>query len=396
MMIDSVEKLMIQARTNLVLSQPFFGSLALRLQIKARDDIQTLSVDGKTLSYNPAYVQSLSFAQLVGAIAHEVMHCACGHHARIGGRDMQIFNEAADYAINPLITAAGMELPGGCLVDPSFAGQAAEEIYSTLRRRRPPSKPQNDDGKEERPGGGFDGNVGNCGCFTEGRDNAGKKLSEAEMTKQQQEWHIATGQAMAVAKRAGSMPGHLVEMFEDLRAGRVNWREALKRFVTSTAKQDYSWLPPNRRHIAAGLYLPSLHNNSVGEMVFAIDTSASMDTEALQSALDELNSILGDVEPERVHVLHADTMVHEHQIFEAADFPITLEAKGRGGTSFVATFEHVAAQDINPACMIYFSDMQNYDFPEDPGYPVLWASTDMSDYWNDRVPFGEIIKITAD
>jgi len=57
-----------------------------------------------------------------------------------------------------------------------------------------------------------------------------------------------------------------------------------KRFITTQAKQDYSWTPPNRRYIGSGLYLPSLRSEKIGPVVFAIDTSLSMDVEALKQS----------------------------------------------------------------------------------------------------------------
>jgi hypothetical protein len=154
------ERLMVKARTALLLSQPFFGTLALRLKMVEDASIDTASVDGKSLRYNPAFVKTLAHAQRVGLIAHEVMHCAAGHPMRKGAREHQRFNEAADYAINPLIVGAGLELPEGALINPAFDGMAAEEIYAKL------PKPPNGGGGEE-PGGS---NIGGCGQFTRPAD----------------------------------------------------------------------------------------------------------------------------------------------------------------------------------------------------------------------------------
>src|SRR5437868_6691058 len=98
-----IERLMLKARTALVLSQPFFGTLALRLAMTRDPATETASVDGRRLRYNPDWIKSLSHAQRVGLIAHEVMHCAAGHPMRLGARDHDTFNRAADFAINPLI-----------------------------------------------------------------------------------------------------------------------------------------------------------------------------------------------------------------------------------------------------------------------------------------------------
>ncbi len=385
----NVDKLMIQARTSLVLTQPFFGALSLRLKMLAAD-IPTLSVDGKTLRYNPEFVAKLTFQQLVGCIAHEVMHCALAHHARRGSRDPRTFNEACDYAINPMIVAAGMTLPDGVLSSPEFDGKPAEEIYGVLWGRKRQQQPQPDpDADGDKPGQQFEGDVGNCGSFCDSVDDQGKKHSPAERQHEEREWKTAGAEAIAVAKRAGNVPGSLVEMFDKLRAPRVDWRDALRRFVGASAKQDYRWTPPNRRYIAAGLYLPSVRSDSVGEIVFAIDTSGSMNAEALQSAVDELNSILVDVEPERVHVIHCDVMIHQIDVVEPGDYPIKVEAKGRGGTRFAPVFEWIAEQDFTPACVVYFTDLECNAFGDEPDCPVLWATVA-----GGNAPFGEVINVT--
>jgi predicted metal-dependent peptidase len=58
------------------------------------------------------------------------MHPALQHHVRRSGRDPRRWNEACDYAINPLLLDAGLSLPDGVLVDHRFRGMSAEQIYN--------------------------------------------------------------------------------------------------------------------------------------------------------------------------------------------------------------------------------------------------------------------------
>ena len=81
-------------------------------------------------------------AELEAVLAHEVLHCALGHHCRRGGRDPQLWNEAADLAINPILIGNGFTLPAGALLDPAFNNLSAEEIYARLiDRSREESSP---------------------------------------------------------------------------------------------------------------------------------------------------------------------------------------------------------------------------------------------------------------
>jgi hypothetical protein len=47
-------------------------------------------------------------------------------------RDPERWNDACDYAINPLVVDAGMVLPKGAYLDARFKGKSAEEIYGVL------------------------------------------------------------------------------------------------------------------------------------------------------------------------------------------------------------------------------------------------------------------------
>jgi hypothetical protein len=61
-----------RARVQLLLLQPFFGTLCLRLKL-IRGDLPTMATDGSKIVYNPAFVDQLKPAELEGTLAHEVM-----------------------------------------------------------------------------------------------------------------------------------------------------------------------------------------------------------------------------------------------------------------------------------------------------------------------------------
>ena len=61
------EQRITRARAALVMEHPFFGSLALRLRLKADPACADMWTDGKTLAYNPIFAATLSAQSLVGA-----------------------------------------------------------------------------------------------------------------------------------------------------------------------------------------------------------------------------------------------------------------------------------------------------------------------------------------
>ena len=106
-----------------------------------------MATDGVSLYYNPDFVETLNAATLAGTLAHEVMHPALHHHVRRSGRDPKRWNIACDYAINPLLVDAGLNLPEGVLLDNRFRGMSAEQIYNLLE-----SEASQDSGSEDEEG----------------------------------------------------------------------------------------------------------------------------------------------------------------------------------------------------------------------------------------------------
>src|SRR5258708_6363258 len=129
----TTERKLTRARTQLLLNQPFFGTLCLRLKL-APAMVPTMATNGREIIYNPAFIDELKPVELEAVLAHEVLHCALGHHCRRGERDQRLWNEAADLAINPILMGNGFTLPEGALFDPSFDTMSSEEIYARRLR----------------------------------------------------------------------------------------------------------------------------------------------------------------------------------------------------------------------------------------------------------------------
>jgi hypothetical protein len=67
--------------------------------------------------------------------------------------DPRRWNEACDYAINPLLLDAGLGLPDGVLVDPRFRGMSAEQIYN-LREAEAQPQPGGQNSASDGAGAG--------------------------------------------------------------------------------------------------------------------------------------------------------------------------------------------------------------------------------------------------
>lgn len=382
-----------RARASLITAQPFFASLALRLTVEETAAIETADTNGKRMRFNPAFVETLTQPELAGVVAHEVMHCALDHITRLNGRDLKRWNRAIDEAANPYVLAAGLTLPSSAWLSPEFAGLSADEIYAKL-----PAEDAGDDGKgkpgagqgsgqQNAPGGpenapGVDS--GACG----GIEPTGAGTSPAEETALREEWKVYTMQAAMAAKAAGKLSGELAQLVEEMRKPVVDWREVLRRFIATAVPNDYGWLPPNRRYIGAGLYLPGLVADRLARIGLFVDTSRST-WDFLPAFAAEFNAILQDCRPDSVALIYCDTRVNSWEEIGSDAYPVKLEAKGGGGTDFRPPFDHIEAEGLGLDCAIYLTDLECNKFPLAPPYPVLWASAKAG-----KVPFGEIVRLT--
>ena len=97
--------------TALLRDQPFFGSLALRLPIRADATRETLASDGKDIRYAPQWVADTDADRIKTALARVVLACALKHHTRRGGRDPERWQRASQLVTHGLLRDAGFVLP---------------------------------------------------------------------------------------------------------------------------------------------------------------------------------------------------------------------------------------------------------------------------------------------
>ena len=398
--LTNVERRLQKARTALLLDHPFFGSLLFRLKGRESRSIKTMATDGISLFYNPDFVDTLNAATLCGVLAHEVLHPGLQHHVRRSSRDPKRWNEACDYAINPILLDAGLHLPEGVLVDDRFREMSAEQIYNRLQTEAE-QEAGDEDERQEAEGDGAASPQATPKDYddpsapvTEG--GIGQVLDAPSATEeiptveeQAREWSVAVNQAVTLAKQAGKVPAGMERSLDGAAEATVDWRELLRRAWSEATPADYSWMRPNRRHIWDGLYLPGVVREGVGEVAIAVDCSGSVNSRQLRLFEAEVRSILEGQRPQRVYILYFDTVVHKVETFEAGEH-ISLNPVGGGGTEFGPCFAWLDEHGIRPQTLIFLTDLYGAFPDSEPAYPVLWASTG-----GGRAPFGQIVPMQA-
>lgn len=421
-MISPATKKVLQARSNLLMSEPFFWNLAWRLKLVedgpcgcehsgGPDCPHTMWTDGKSIGYNPAWVKERTMDELAGVICHEVSHVANGHPWRRGGREQGLWNDSCDRAINPMLLASKKILPPPFLM-PDEPGKSAEEYYGRAKKQQQgeqggckwPTKKQakgnQQGGQGNQPGQGGGNQPGQPDPNGQqpqqqpGPPQKGQGVGEVrdyegpDKAKAQTEWQQAVLQAAAIAKAQGKLPAFIDTLCEDIKDPGIDWRAALRRFFEENAANDFSWRFPNKKYLAAGLYMPCLWSEQMPEAVIVGDSSGSMyDRENRMIVLGEAVEIVQEVKPEVTHWIYGDTEFKGGKDYYPGD-TLETELKGGGGTSFRWIGEHIKQQGWNPACVVIVTDLFG-DFGEPWPWPTIWASTTRKR----KAPFGETLEV---
>jgi predicted metal-dependent peptidase len=372
---EDAKNAMTRARTALILDQPFFGTLALNLQLVENASIPTAAVDGVSLFYNPHFILDQADRIKLSIVCHEVGHCMLDHIGREDARAHNRWNRACDYCVNLILYDSGFDIPNTWLLDEQYRDMSAEHIYQLLQDEDGAGTLGSHPGPGE-PGGPMD-DIRPAPAVPGGPAAAGLA----------QTWQINVLQAAQVAKEAGKLPASLERLAQGIAAPTVDWPTLLRRFISARASGDYSWARPNRRMIVHGVYLPSLYSETVDLVAVGVDTSGSIDAVTLAAFGAEIGAIMAEVRPLRVVVLYCDARVGRVDIFEQGE-PFKLHPVGGGGTAFKPVFERLEAMNVTPSALVYLTDLYGpCNFPP-PGYPVLWCCT------SDNVaPWGDTVRI---
>lgn len=408
---DPIATKLAAARTKLILDKPFLGALVMRLpMVRADPDwCPTTATDAKKFYFNPSYIDALSLDETQFMLAHEALHCALSHFSRRQHRVSHRWDLACDFAINPLLVDDGLKAPPGSLMLPQFQGMTAEEIYpllddfedrETLDRHayekdsgqgggsgtneRDIAPPESSTEQEQKPAGE------SPSLETDpesGGATAPPPLAPDERETLSIQWQQRMAGAAQQALQSGKLGGSMARMIDHLLQPQLPWRMLLARYLTPSARDDFSYMRPSRRQ--GDFILPSLRSHQI-DLVIAIDTSGSIGEVELEEFLSEINAIKGQIRARiTLHACDAALAESGPWLFEPwEDLRLPEDFKGGGGTSFKPVFDWVRQQGMPPETLVYFTDAEG-EFPEEiPDYHVIWLVKGKA-----KVPWGQRIQL---
>jgi len=356
-----------KAKTGLVLEHPFVGTVALNMPFSLDYSIPTAATNGKRVLFNPHFVSELNDEELKFLVAHECFHPMMEHNYRRGERQHKRWNHAADYVINKLLVDEGIgKMPKVGLHNAAIyqaGGGTSEGIYNILPE-------MNDDG------GDGSGPMDNC------EDGEG---SPAEQAQEQAEWKVKVAQAAQAAKMMGKLSANLKRLVDEVLQPKVDWREVMQRFLVKARTDQRSFARFNRRFLPQGIYLPTVSGEVMGEVVFAVDCSGSIDQHTINQFASEIRVVKDDLAPARIHVLYFDSEVSHVESY-GPDDELDIKPHGGGGTDFAPVMDKIVELGIEPVAIVFLTDLCCSSFGQQPDAPVLWVSTEKG-----TAPFGEVV-----
>ncbi len=347
---NSREKRLSVIKAKMIVSMPFYGTMALHLNWEFSPTAHTAYTDGARIVWDEAFFDSLTDPEVLGVCIHEILHVALGHCWRRDSRNPLAWNIACDQAVNYELEQANFTLPANCV--PGKKG-SAESLYEKLGSSCGSTYTLNGDIRE------------------------GDAVSRTAAA-------AAIRAAVEAAKKAGSQLGDVDRFITSTSDAKVDWREVLHSIVRS--RENYSWTRPNRRYNDDTI-LPSLSDaDGLMRLAVCVDVSGSIDKAMIASMANEISE-LGYRASELV-VITCDTEVRSIERLGSDDMPVSLKTKGGGGTAFAPAL--AAAADELPDYVIYITDgcgdpVKTFDFP------LIWCIMGKEKF---DPPCGEVIRVT--
>ncbi len=373
-----IDKKISQAKAKLLVDYPYFGTLASKLELVVNDNIEAFKCDGKTLEYNDDYLRALEIGEIEFMLANGAMHKTLSHESRKKKRSGWLWQMATDMAINDMLVENGLELPYGAQYRVRFRGMYAEEIYEELKS----DMIRQEDNLEYEADDSEDVQKNTDETQKERPEQTQEELQEAIL--QEQLWAEEAISLLAGEVKKGEAPKAIERFFTLENFGKIDWREELKVAIDRFHKDDYMLIPPSKKFLYLGIYLPSCVSNRL-KLVIAVDSSASVDEQLLNEFLSEINFLMSLVGNYEITLLVCDDKIQTQRTFYSGD---TLECPlvGGGATDFRAVFSFIEEELQDTKLLLYFTDLEG-KFPlVAPSYHVKWISPK-----EEAVPFGEVI-----
>ena len=434
-------KRLLYSRLRILNNNGFYGLLLMHMIFSLDDKCETACTNGLKIAINPDFLEQLSDSELDYILMHEILHVVLQHCFRTGERKSEKFNIACDIVVNSnILLSNNMDLksitlkcegvPSMHLAPDGKEGYeySAEQLYEMLAElvpgdpiELPGSLASGDNGRDADNESDDDGSGSSSGKGSSVLGRAKKEKGKGrDVNEGSWDDHTRWGmleeddilrdvwvkrfedacEAISIrdpSNTRGLLPAFAERLFKELRKPQTDWRTILNDFVQEEIT-DYSFAPPDRRFDENPFFLPDFNEKEdmVEDILFMIDTSASMSDDMITAAYSEIKGAIDQFNGKLKGWLgFFDAAIIEPKPFEDEDEFKVIKPAGGGGTDFQIIFEYVQQHmtEKPPASIIILTDGYA-PFPKEhlaDGIPVLWLLN------NEEVnpPWGKVARITV-
>ena len=161
---------------------------------------------------------------------------------------------ATDLAINDMLVQNGMDRPDGAQYRKRFEGMYAEEIYAELKddilREDEDLEYETDDANDVQKNDKNDSDEEQSP-----QSNESEKIRQDDFL-QEQLFEEFSKSVLENEKRVDELPNGLERFFDLEKYGKIDWRNELKVSIDRFHKDDYTLVPPNKKFLHMGFYIP--------------------------------------------------------------------------------------------------------------------------------------------
>lgn len=343
----------------LLIKEPFYGHIASNMTVKPKLSTKKISMivyPQLLLYYNPKWFETLDDNIKYGTLLHELLHIILQHPMRRGSREINLWAVACDLAVNqyidPIYTSANwinLELVAQEFNIQIEYGQSSEFYYDLLKSLKIKIK-----GKT----------TNNEAMFTLKSSQEYKSdLIPDQKSNNNDLALLKTVISQSINENESSFK-ELEDLYSDYI---VNWREILKRFLSTRGRRDKkkSYKKVSRRF---NNYPGNIYKKGV-EALIALDESGSMPDNLIHiyiKELEEINKITGV----KIQIVRFDS-----ECSKPVPLRQYIEEKGRikrGSTDFNPVFK--IADELKIPLVAIFTDGKGL-CPKSVNQKVLWLLT---------------------
>ena len=423
--INNYMRRLLKSRLRILVNNGFYGLLLMHMTYAIDANCETAATDGKRIYFGPDFLDGIDDSELDFVMMHEILHVVLQHCLREGDRDKELFNIACDIVVNSnILLSEGNDVK--CITLKKYGESihvtpdgkegheyTAEQVYEMFQcgssqnlssldktakqgmNGKKNNKNANGLGKDEAKGEGSDSKEENgWDDHTRwGKEKDSEMLRDAWTKRFQDAYEVM--KVREACNSRGLIPKFAERLFGELKKSQTDWRQILNEFIQEEIV-DYSFSPPDRRYDDSPFFLPDFNEKDEHpeDILFMIDTSASMSDEMITVAYSEVKGAIDQYDGKLKGWLgFFDAAVIEPRYFESEDEFNIIRPKGGGGTDFKVIFEYIREhmQEKLPICIIILTDGYAPFVSEEiaMGIPVLWLLN------NQKVnpPWGKIARV---